>query len=874
MRKYFIVLTLSLFGLSLVLAAPSKNVSKAPVKASKLYKPRVEPTNSNYTSPNVGLETKSYEYNYNRNFTPTKVDDSKNGYGMIASQTHPFYVGPEGMFFTYRQWAGDTGTSGQIGASYSDDGSAWTTYYNLNASGEIWGCDPEDVNYGGCGVGRYPSALGTGEYPFAVWNEYTASVGSEYFGGRPYYTFDEFGWDGGSFANPTDVDVTYTQTKDLWVSSPGHSVDSQGINHFNVAYSDWTRTGVYVFHSEYYEDGYILFGSEIPVIRELQHLASDVSGEGSYTSQANLACNKTGTCYVGVTAYFAGAADCPATSDISNNHTFIFKGSFDHGATWEGSGGGQDNYYFIGNEVIDHMFETGLFPTTWEDPDNCPESEDYVFDELFMTYDFDLQVDSDGNPHIVVGVLPANCDEELQEGYVFPSVDYASGWYHFTIDKDYLANPGEPQTATGWNYSFVASELDSWGWTDAAGSSFWQITMPSLSISSENDDVMYVVSSSVTEGPETDPDNDPCTADSIYPEWSQDIYVSKSIDGGATWGCNINASNTPYDDPTGESLVSPEEISAHAASSADNAGVWLNYQMPDYEYGSTTGDAGDADMKQGVYVARAEIADPSADDDCGDQGGGDDCADAGDVNADGTVNILDIVAIVNNILGSGELAEACAADYNSDGTVNILDIVAIVNSILGGKTADDATSLKITNDNGVALMSANGYVGAVQMTIEHDLNAAVELTESALVSRSNTEGGTLTEVIIVAPSSNELFSVEGGFEIVEASAANSQSFIDVNTSKSFALVSSYPNPFNPQTTVSYEISSAGNVDLSVYNIMGQKIATLKSGYAEAGQHSIVWNGLDANGVDVSSGIYFLQLNAGSEVATEKITLLR
>ena len=296
--------------------------------------------------------------------------------------------------------------------------------------------------------------------------------------------------------------------------------------------------------------------------------------------------------------------------------------------------------------------------------------------------------------------------------------------------------------------------------------------------------------------------------------------------------------------------------------------------MPDYEYGSTTGDAGDADMKQSVYVARADIADPSSDDDCGDQGGGDDCAEAGDVNADGTVNILDIVAIVNNILGSGALAEECAADYNSDGTINILDIVAIVNSILGGKTADDATSVKITNDNGVALMSANGYVGAIHMTIEHGLNASVELTENALVSKSNTEGGTVTEVIIVAPSSDELFSVEGGFEIVEVSAANSLSFIDVNTSKSFALVSSYPNPFNPQTTVSYEISSAGNVDLSVYNIMGQKIATLKSGYAEAGQHSIVWNGLDASGADVSSGIYFLQLNAGSEVVTEKITLLR
>ena len=82
MRKFFIVLSLSLFGLSLVLAAPSKNISKAPVKVSKLYKPRVEPSNSDYTPHNSGVETSPYQYNYNRNFSATMVDNSKNGYGM------------------------------------------------------------------------------------------------------------------------------------------------------------------------------------------------------------------------------------------------------------------------------------------------------------------------------------------------------------------------------------------------------------------------------------------------------------------------------------------------------------------------------------------------------------------------------------------------------------------------------------------------------------------------------------------------------------------------------------------------------------------------------------------------------------------------
>ena len=73
--------------------------------------------------------------------------------------------------------------------------------------------------------------------------------------------------------------------------------------------------------------------------------------------------------------------------------------------------------------------------------------------------------------------------------------------------------------------------------------------------------------------------------------------------------------------------------------------------------------------------------------DCGDdcEGGGDECT-AGDVNSDGIINVLDIVAAVNFVLGTGtpDDQEACASDYNGDGIINVLDIVAIVNVVLGG----------------------------------------------------------------------------------------------------------------------------------------------------------------------------------------------
>ena len=72
--------------------------------------------------------------------------------------------------------------------------------------------------------------------------------------------------------------------------------------------------------------------------------------------------------------------------------------------------------------------------------------------------------------------------------------------------------------------------------------------------------------------------------------------------------------------------------------------------------------------------------------DCGENCSEEPSCTAGDVNADSIINVLDIVAAVNFVLGTGSPsdAEACASDFNSDGIINVLDIVAIVNVVLGG----------------------------------------------------------------------------------------------------------------------------------------------------------------------------------------------
>jgi hypothetical protein len=88
------------------------------------------------------------------------------------------------------------------------------------------------------------------------------------------------------------------------------------------------------------------------------------------------------------------------------------------------------------------------------------------------------------------------------------------------------------------------------------------------------------------------------------------------------------------------------------------------------------------------------------------------------------------------------------------------------------------------------------------------------------------------------------------------------------------LSQNYPNPFNPITTINYSITEEGTVELTVYNIKGQKVKTLVNERKEAGQHSIVWNGKDNTNKTVSSGIYFYSLSTGKKNMKKKMLLLK
>ncbi len=90
-----------------------------------------------------------------------------------------------------------------------------------------------------------------------------------------------------------------------------------------------------------------------------------------------------------------------------------------------------------------------------------------------------------------------------------------------------------------------------------------------------------------------------------------------------------------------------------------------------------------------------------------------------------------------------------------------------------------------------------------------------------------------------------------------------------NLPADFALAQNYPNPFNPSTTIEFSLPEKAHVTLDIYNLLGQKVATLSDGDYSAGVYSVVWRAENA-----ASGIYFYRLNAGAEVITRKMALLK
>ena len=92
--------------------------------------------------------------------------------------------------------------------------------------------------------------------------------------------------------------------------------------------------------------------------------------------------------------------------------------------------------------------------------------------------------------------------------------------------------------------------------------------------------------------------------------------------------------------------------------------------------------------------------------------------------------------------------------------------------------------------------------------------------------------------------------------------------------QTYSLAQNYPNPFNPATTIRYELKDSGSVSLSIYDLSGQRIRQLVDEHQQAGHYELEWDGRDASGARVATGVYLYGLRAGDFRSVRKMVLMK
>ncbi len=121
--------------------------------------------------------------------------------------------------------------------------------------------------------------------------------------------------------------------------------------------------------------------------------------------------------------------------------------------------------------------------------------------------------------------------------------------------------------------------------------------------------------------------------------------------------------------------------------------------------------------------------------------------------------------------------------------------------------------------------------------------------------------------------SNRIF-VEGLTGLLIINNANSTLTEEPSHITEFALDQNYPNPFNMNTTIQYRVHKNANVNITIYNMLGQKIITLISKAHSPGMYQTTWDGLNNKNQMVSSGLYFYQINIDGEIKTKSMILVK
>ena len=201
------------------------------------------------------------------------------------------------------------------------------------------------------------------------------------------------------------------------------------------------------------------------------------------------------------------------------------------------------------------------------------------------------------------------------------------------------------------------------------------------------------------------------------------------------------------------------------------------------------------------------------------------------------------------VFGAGSLAIPLGIDL-SHSTIDF-------GSVTNGQNKKD--SVTVTNHGTITLNITATSTNTKFTVTPTSTSVSAGSTKTFTITFAPTEDGSQTGKIVFshnALSASDTVTVTGtgtggvGVENVEAAVP-----------KIYQLHNNYPNPFNPSTTIQYDIPQQSTVVLKVYSMLGQELATLVDGIVETGYHQIVWNSQYAGGKQVASGVYLFRLNA-------------
>ncbi len=187
----------------------------------------------------------------------------------------------------------------------------------------------------------------------------------------------------------------------------------------------------------------------------------------------------------------------------------------------------------------------------------------------------------------------------------------------------------------------------------------------------------------------------------------------------------------------------------------------------------------------------------------------------------------------------------------------------------------DIRSPEVSDGAWDLVLEAAGETGPITLTytLDGDLPPAMALIDLLERKVYDLRSGDPPAVVI----SDYRQPVPYGLRVIAGSAqyvtTGTQATL-ANLPKKFALLPNYPNPFNPSTTLRYELPRPAKVTLQVYNLLGQELLTLSEGWQALGRYEVVWSERDRSGRAVSTGVYFAVLRADGRAITRKMVLLK